>query len=499
MLKKRASGILLHISSLPSDFGVGDFGPQARTFADFLQKAGVHFWQILPLNMTMAKQGFSPYNCFSAFAGNPLFISPQQLFRDGLLTKQDTAEPPSFPAARADYAGCTRYKSRLFKTAFEHFRKRTDQSDYERFVLENEFWLGDFTLFMALKEKYGRAVWSAWPAGLKNRRPTALADARKRLRESIAYHRFLQYIFAKQYFSLKRYCNQRGIQIFGDLPIYVTYDSADVWAGPEWFKLTRSLKPRYIAGVPPDYFSKTGQLWGNPVYDWQRQARDGYSWWMRRMAHNFVLYDSVRIDHFRGFEAFWQIPAGHKTAIKGRWVKGPGEDFFRTLMNYFPQPPIIVEDLGAITPAVRELIGRFAFPVMKVLHFAFDGEFVKNTHLPHNHIENAVVYTGTHDNNTTRGWYRKDLPAGQKRNLTDYIGKEISQESIHQEMIRMAMGSVAKLAIIPMQDVLGLDEKSRMNNPAKTTNNWRWRMKPDLLKASLANDLRKLVEQYGRL
>lgn len=499
MLKKRAAGILLHISSLPSDFGVGDFGPEARKFADFLQHSGMHLWQILPLNMTIARQGFSPYNCFSAFAGNPLLISPRQMVQDRLLKRIDIADPPSFSMEQADYAKCARYKARLFKTAFERFSRTAPPADYEQFVQENESWLADFTLFMALKKKFGRKKWSQWPSGLKNRKPNALADARKKLRKSIEYHQFLQYVFSKQYLSLKHYCNQKGIQVFGDLPIYVTYDSADVWAGPQWFKLTRSRKPKFIAGVPPDYFSKTGQLWGNPVYDWQRQAEDGYSWWIRRIKHNFALYDMFRIDHFRGFEAFWEVPAGHKTAVKGRWVPGPGEDFFRTLMDYYPQPPIVVEDLGEITPAVRELIGRFSFPVMKVLQFAFDGDFTNNTHLPHNHIENAVVYPGTHDNNTTLGWYRKDLTAGQKKILTDYIGKKLTQKTIHWDMIRMAMGSVAKLAIVPMQDVLGLNEKTRMNNPAKTRNNWLWRMKPGLLKGSLHKCLRKLVEQYGRL
>lgn len=499
MLKKRSAGILLHISSLPSDFGVGDFGPLAYKFADFLQQAGMHLWQILPLNMTMAKQGFSPYNCFSAFAGNPLLISPQQMVKDGFLKKADIADPPAFSVERADYTKSARYKAGLFKTAFERFQQTAAPSEYERFLRENETWLADFALFMALKEKYGRKTWAAWPSGLKSRKPRALEEAREHLRQSIAYHRFLQYIFSKQYFSLKCYCNQKGIQIFGDLPIYVTYDSADVWAAPQWFKLNRSRKPKFIAGVPPDYFSKTGQLWGNPVYDWRRQAENGYSWWMRRIQHNFALYDMFRIDHFRGFEAYWQVPAGHKTAVNGRWVPGPGEDFFRTLMDYYPQPPIIVEDLGEITPAVRELIGRFSFPTMKVLHFAFDGNFTKNIHLPHNHIENAVVYPGTHDNTTTRGWYRRDLSAEQKKILADYIGKKLSQKTIHWDMIRMAMGSVAKLAVVSMQDVLGLDEKSRMNNPAATKNNWLWRMKPKLLKASLHKRLRKLVEQYGRL
>lgn len=499
MLKKRTSGILLHISSLPSEFGIGDVGPHARKFADFLKKSGSHFWQILPLNMTMAGQGYSPYNCFSAFAGNPLLISPHELVKDRLLDRNQLRDPPSFAAEQVEYAKCARYKDGLFKSAFERFRRRTDQSDYRQYVLENESWLADFALFMALKEKYGRKNWSTWPAKIKNRDADALRAARADLRDAVEYHQFLQYIFARQYFALKQYCNRQGVQVFGDLPIYVTYDSADVWAHPDLFKLTRSRKPQFIAGVPPDYFSKTGQLWGNPVYDWQRQAQDGYAWWMRRITHNFALFDLLRIDHFRGFEAYWQVPAGHKTAMKGRWVKGPDQHFFRTLLDYFPQPPLIVEDLGEITPAVRELIARFNFPVMKVLHFAFDGNFTTNTHLPHNHFENAVVYTGTHDNNTTRGWYRRDLSAEQKRILADYVGKKLSQKTIHWELIRMAMGSVARLAVIPMQDVLGLDEKARMNTPAKTKNNWRWRMKPDSCPPALSKKLRRLIHQYGRL
>lgn len=499
MLKKRTSGILLHISSLPSNFGIGDMGPGAREFADFLKKAEMHIWQILPLNMTKAEQGFSPYNCFSAFAGNPLLISPEKLVEDRLLKREEIADLPSFPSDHVDYAACARFKDGLFKTAFERFRKRNDQSDFKRFILVNEFWLADFALFMALKKKHGRKNWSQWPTAVKNRKSEALEDARSDLHESIEYHQFLQYVFSRQYFSLKQYCNQRGIQIFGDLPIYVTYDSADVWSGPQWFKLTRSFKPKYIAGVPPDYFSKTGQLWGHPVYDWQRQKEDGYSWWMQRLRQNFKLYDLVRIDHFRAFEAYWQVPTSHKTAINGKWIKGPADDFIRILIDYYPQPPIIVEDLGEITPAVRELIARFSFPVMKVLQFAFDGNFTANTHLPHNHIENALVYTGTHDNNTTRGWYRKDLSKKQKKLVEDYLGKKTSSNTIHWDMIRLAMASVAKIAVIPMQDILGLDEKARMNNPATVKNNWRWRMRPDQLKASLVKKLRKLVQQYGRL
>jgi len=499
MLKKRAAGILLHVSSLPSKYGVGDFGPEARKFADFLQQAGMHLWQILPLNMTIAKQGFSPYNCFSAFAGNPLLISPEQMVRDGLLHKKDIVNSPSFAVDYADYVKCSRYKKDLFQKALKRFDRTVSQADYERFMKQNESWLADFALFMALKKKYGRKDWSMWPTALKNRNPDVLTGARKELRETIGYHQFLQYVFYKQYESLKTYCNRRGIQIFGDLPIYVTYDSADVWAGPQWFKLTRSRKPKFIAGVPPDYFSKTGQLWGNPVYDWQRQAEDGYSWWMQRIHHNFALFDMFRIDHFRGFEAFWQVPASHKNAIKGQWIPGPGEHFFRKLMDYYPQPPIIVEDLGEITPAVRELIAKFSFPTMKVLQFAFDGDFTKNTHIPHNHIENAVVYPGTHDNNTTLGWYRKDVTARHKKLLSDYIGKNVSAKTIHWDMIRMAMGSVAKLAIVSMQDVMGLNEKARMNNPAKNKNNWLWRMKPGLLKTPLRKRLHQMLEMYGRL
>ncbi len=499
MLKKRTAGLLLHISSLPSDFGIGDFGPQARQFADFLETSGMHIWQILPLNMTIARQGYSPYNCFSAFAGNPLLISPEQLVAERLLQKKEIADAPVFPVDRVDYVKCARYKYRLYRMAFQRFQKQTERSEYRRFVRDNESWLADFSLFMALKDRHGGKLWSAWPAAVKNRTSKAHDEARGSLRESIEFHQFLQYIFSQQYYALKRYCNQKGIQIFGDLPIYVTYDSADVWAAPGWFKLTRTLKPKYIAGVPPDYFSKTGQLWGNPVYDWSRLAQDGYGWWIRRMHHNFELYDLVRIDHFRGFEAFWQVPAGQKTAMKGHWVKGPGEDFFRTLMDYYPQPPIVVEDLGEITPAVRELIGRFSFPVMKVLQFAFDGNFVTNTHLPHNHPENALVYTGTHDNNTTRGWFQKELSPDGKKILSDYMGKKVLSRTVHHDMMRLAMASVAKIAMIPVQDVLGLDQKARMNNPAKTQNNWQWRMAPGLLKHSLANHLREMAACYGRL
>jgi 4-alpha-glucanotransferase len=499
MFKKRANGILLHISSIPTDYGIGDVGPAAHEFVDFLNRAGQNYWQILPLNYTMSKTNFSPYNCFSAFAGNPLLISPDLMYRDGLLRKEELEKKPVFPVGRVDYRKVSSWKSKLFDKAFARSGGLSLLDDYDRFARENTFWLEDFATFLALKRHFGGRIWSKWPSELRDRKKRALASIKKQLQKKIDRECFLQYILFKQYSSLRDKCSENAITIIGDLPIYVAGDSADVWAHPNLFKLDRSRNPKFVAGVPPDYFSRTGQLWGNPIYDWQQLSLTKYDWWMRRVEHNLKLYDLIRIDHFRGLVAYWQVPAGEKTAVRGKWIQAPTKTFFSTLFRRFPSAAIFAEDLGYITADVREAISEYGLAGMRVLQFGFDGKSVDNPHYPHNHVENCLVYTGTHDNNTTRGWFEKEATSQQKKCLSDYMGHKISAKTIARDMIRMTMASVAKVAIIPMQDLLDLGVEARMNRPAKNKGNWLWRMQKGQATTALAKELKRKVETYGRL
>ncbi len=513
MLRKRASGILMHVTSLPSRYHIGDFGPAAYEFADFLKAAGQSFWQILPLSYTTAKTGYSPYNCFSAFAGNPLLISPQLLYHDGLLRKNQILPVPAFPRTAVDYARVSSYKSDLLNAAFDTFTRglslisrrsgqgwRAMGDGFEKFCQANKFWLEDFAMFVSLARRLSDRPWCEWPGGIRDRSKQALESARNELAADIQRECFLQYLFYKQYFDLKSYCGQRAIQITGDIPIYVAYDSADVWAHPEIFKLTKAKRPRYVAGVPPDYFSKTGQLWGNPVYDWKHLERTDFAWWMDRIRHNLRLYDLVRIDHFRGLCAYWQVPAGQKTAIGGRWVKAPKDKFFAALFRQIPSPQIFAEDLGHITPDVREVMAKYSIPCTRVLQFGFSGDPKRNPHHPCNIAKNCLVYTGTHDNNTTRGWFQNDATARQKKRLSDYCGRRVSARDVHWEMIRLAMASPAKIAIIPMQDVLGLGAEARMNHPAKSKGNWLWRISRGAWsrRTRVARRMKKMVRLYRR-
>jgi len=498
MLRKRASGILLHITSLPAQYGIGDLGPEAYNFVDFLVKSKQNYWQVLPLNYTTPQTAHSPYNCSSAFAGNPLLISPRFLYRDGLLEKQHLESVPSFAQDSVEYGKVTAYKKRLFEVAFGRFQDRVKSEAYEKFKVENSFWLEDFTTFISLQKHFGGRSWNLWPKHLKNRKEESLKEVGRRISDEIEYQCFLQYVFYKQWSDLKHYCIQSGVRVIGDIPIYVTYDSPDVWAHPELFKLNRSKRPKFIAGVPPDYFSSMGQLWGNPVYDWEVLKKTQYLWWMERMKHNMKIFDLVRIDHFRGLIAYWQVPAHHKTAQKGIWIEGPGEDFFKVFLRNFPLAPIIAEDLGYITADVREVIAKYDLPTMKILQFAFDGDPSGNPYIPHNHIENCVVYTGTHDNNTMRGWFEKDATKSQKERLSEYLGCKVSPAQVHWQCIRLAMSSVARLAVIPVQDLLGLKSSARMNHPAKIKGNWLWRLRPGLLGATVSSKLRRLTQIYAR-
>ena len=498
MGSKRASGILLHITSLPSKYGIGDLGPEAYRFADFLVAAGQTYWQILPINMPAAEIHHCPYHVLSAFAGNAFLISPDLLYRQGLLAKSDIRNLPSLPGAQVDLRKVVPFKRQLLNRAYQHFKNNIKDSDFERFCRENKKWLNDYALFAAMREHFGLRCWADWPPRFRDRKKDTLESIGSQLQEAVEKQKFLQYQFLKQWLDLKRYCNQKGIRIIGDIPIYIAHDSADVWTNPKIFKLTKKKKPSAVSGTPPDRFAKTGQLWGHPVYDWDALKHSGYRWWFARIEHNLELFDIIRIDHFLAFESFWQVPAGHTTTAKGKWVSAPGRHFFKTLFKNFPDCPLIVEDLGHITPEVTKLIEKFNLPGMRILQYAFDDNPKENTHWLHNHIRNCVVYTGTHDNNTVRGWFDKNAKPKQKQQLFDYLGRRVSPAKLHWELVRLAFSSVADTAIIPMQDILGLSEKARMNRPGTIRNNWRWRLGRYQLSPSLTEKLAKLTTLHGR-
>lgn len=498
-MKRRESGILLHITSLPSIYGIGDLGPWAYKFVDFLSETKQSVWQILPLNPTSGTFGNSPYSSPSAFAGNLLLISPDLLVEDGFLSESHIKGNSSFPNERVDYTAVTEHKYKLLSIAYENYKKKRGKDyEFERFSSENLYWLDDYALFISLKEHFNRIVWSDWPEDIRNRNERVIKEWKEKLKDRILMRKFFQYIFFKQWFSLKTYCNGKNIRVIGDVPIYVNYNSSDVWTNPQIFKLDDNKRPTFFAGVPPDYFSKTGQLWGNPVYRWNVLRENGYSWWIKRTEHNLKLFDIIRLDHFRGFVAYWEVPAGEETAINGRWIEVPVEDFFRTLFRRFPYLPIIAEDLGLITPDVREIMNRLELPGMKLLIFAFGDDFPNGVYLPHNYTKNCVVYTGTHDNNTVKGWFTREARPEDRKRVFKYIGREVKEEDIHWEFIRLAMRSIANTVIIPVQDILGLGEEAKMNLPATPRGNWQWRLLPNQITPSVVKELREMTEIYGR-
>jgi 4-alpha-glucanotransferase len=498
-MNRRGSGMLLHISSLPSPHGIGDLGPGAYAFADFLADTRQCLWQILPLNPTSTVHGNSPYSSFSAFAGNPLFTSPDLLARDGLIPWAEVEECPPFMANVVDYETVTEYKGMVLRKAYDRYLESGRESyEFERFCIENAYWLDDYALFVALKDHFNGAAWSDWPWELRDREEHAIRAWNEKLRERVLMEKFFQYLFFRQWHSLKDYCNDRNIKIIGDLPIYVCHDSCDVWANPSIFKLNGDKRPEFVSGVPPDYFSETGQLWGTPVYAWDVLKESGYSWWIKRMGHNMRLFDTLRLDHFRGFVAYWEVPAYERTAMKGRWVEAPVYDFFNTMLRHFPSLPFIAEDLGVITPDVREVMGFYEFPGMKLLIFAFGGETATNPYILHNIPRNSIIYTGTHDNNTIMGWFNMEATPEEKKRLFNYMGRELTEEEVHWEFVRYAMMSVANTAMIPMQDILGIGEEGRMNTPSLCEGNWRWRLVPEQLTPSLKERLTEMTELYGR-
>ncbi len=473
-------------------------GPGAYRFVDFLSGARQGIWQILPLTPTDLASYSSPYHSSSAFACNPLLISPELLMQDSLLDSSDLESLPAFPPDRVDYPSVVEHKRRLFDKAFRHFKGREGRGDYRSFCHENAFWLEDFALFMAFKALYGDETWNEWPAEIRDRQPDALQQMKVSLAEAVEKEKFLQYLFMRQWSSLRAYANKQGIQILGDIPIYVVYDSADVWVHRRLFNLDHDGMPLTVAGVPPDYFSETGQLWGNPVYRWEALRESGYGWWIQRIGHSLKLFDLMRVDHFRGFVAYWEVAAGEQEAIHGRWVEAPAMEFFTRITQWFPSLALIAEDLGTITPDVTEMMDRFGFPGMKVLLFAFTDNRGDNPYLPHHHVRNCVVYTGTHDNNTTRAWFEQEASEEEKKRVLEYLGTAEAPQEIHWELIRLAMMSVAERVVFPMQDLLGLGQEARMNRPARKEGNWQWRLRPEQMAPRLRGKLGDMTKTYGR-
>ena len=491
---QRASGILLHPTSLAGPFKIGDLGKEARLFIDFLVKAGQTVWQILPLGPT--GYGHSPYNALSAFAGNPALIDLRQLVTCGELELAPLEQAISENKA-LNFEQTQAAKSKLFSEAAQRFFKEAPNSRrdaFEAFCEEQADWLEDFSLFMALKEKFSDQAWPDWPQDLRTRQPQGLAKHRLELAQSCLLHKYQQFVFAEQWRALKDYANDKGIRIFGDIPIFVAYDSADVWANQHLFQLDDKGRAQAVAGVPPDYFSATGQRWGNPLYRWDRLAEEDFHWWQRRFEYQLELSDLIRIDHFRGFQACWSIPANEKTAVNGHWEEVPGRELFTKLFKQGTDLPIIAEDLGIITPEVEKLRDDFGFPGMKILQFAFDSG-PDNPYLPDNHIANCVVYTGTHDNNTTLGWWQ-GLTKVQKDQVREHLN--IRKPKMPQDLIRLAMASIANLCILPCQDILGLGSQARLNTPGRATGNWEWQMPPGALTGELAENLLTLTQKYHR-
>ncbi|MBE5884233.1 MAG: 4-alpha-glucanotransferase [Lachnospiraceae bacterium] len=492
----RKSGILLPITSLPSRYGIGCFSKEAYDFVERLREAGQSYWQILPLGPT--GYGDSPYQSFSTFAGNPYFIDPEDLIDRGYLTREDCdAYDFGDDWQNVDYEKIYFNRFALLREAYHNSNIGKD-TDFCQFCKEKAHWLEDYALYMAVKESFENICWVEWDEDIKLRRPEAMEHYRNQLAEEIEFYQFQQYLFYTQWQRLKAYANQRGIKIIGDIPIYVAFDSADAWANPELFQFDKNCIPTAVAGCPPDAFSETGQLWGNPLYRWEYHKETGYEWWMKRLGACYELYDVVRIDHFRGFDEYYSIPYGAATAQNGTWKQGPGYDIFRVLQERLGDKEIIAEDLGFLTDSVIELVKRTGYPGMKILQFAFDSR-EESDYLPHNYTRNAVVYTGTHDNDTVLGWY--EALCGADRELCDSYLNLIGcpKSNLHWEFIRAAMASVAYLAIIPMQDYLGLDSKARMNVPSTLGSNWKWRMGKREFTAKLAKEIRDMTRLYGRL
>lgn len=492
----RRAGVLLHPTSFPGENGIGELGTEAHRFIDWLAEAGQTLWQVMPLGPT--GYGDSPYQCSSAFAGNPMLIAVDELVSDGLLSAADLEPLKALPKDHVDFGSVIPLKEALLEKAFAQFTEQADQERTKAFRAFRERykdWVEDFALFTTLKKREEWKSWVEWPVPLRDRHPDALEQMRTQLASEIDYQCWRQYVFFEQWWKLRHYANEKGIVILGDLPIFVAHDSADVWANRDLFHLDGEGNPTVIAGVPPDYFSETGQRWGNPLFAWEAHKAENYHWWESRFRTTFDVVDFVRIDHFRGFEAYWEIPASEETAINGTWVKAPGADLFGTLLGRIGQMNVIAEDLGVITPEVEALRKQFSFPGMRVLQFAW-GSGPENSFLPHNYSEDSVVYTGTHDNNTTAGWAEEEMTDKARAQIEEYIGHV--PESIPGEFIRLALSSTAAIAVVPMQDWLGLGAESRMNTPGKPLGNWSWRVAEEVFGEELAKRMSSMAERYAR-
>jgi 4-alpha-glucanotransferase len=492
---------MLPISSLPSPYGIGDMGKEARLFVDFLYRSNQKYWQLLPLNPTEEGQGHSPYSSISSRAGNTLLISPKTLGEEGWLTQEELNDARQHKTEKADYNKAEEIKSDLFQKAFVRFREQASEADnkaFEHFCKEEQNWLDDFALYSALKKEHGGAAWFQWPEEFKNRDEVALAAVAAQHAEAITKIKWLQWQFARQWSSLRDYCNNHGIRLLGDLPIYVSYDSVDVWSNKELFAIDEMGNMTGVAGTPPDSFSDDGQLWGMPVFKWDKMKEHKYEWWIDRLRRNTALFDLVRIDHFRAFADYWEVPAAAATAKEGSWKPGPGADFFTTVEEALGGLPFVAEDLGEINKAVTDLRDQFRLPGMKILLFAFGEDMPRSDYIPHNHSRNFLVYTGTHDNNTVRGWYQTEANDETRARLESYAGRPLSAAEVHLVMAQMAYASVAKIAILPMQDILGLDENSRMNMPGQGQNNWAWRLVPGQTNEGAEDLLRKWTWLYNR-
>ncbi|MGI4020909.1 MAG: malto-oligosyltrehalose synthase [Janthinobacterium lividum] len=498
----RNAGILMHLTSLPSAFGIGDLGPEAKAFAKFLYKSKQQFWQLLPLNPTGPEQSYSPYSSVSSIAGNTLLISPELLAKDGLLKKKELKKLHLLQTNKVNFEEARQVKDVLFEQAYENFcvgEFDELQKDFDVFAEEQDFWLNDFTLYTVLKQHYQNKAWFSWPEEFKKRDAKTLAQFSVENQNLLQKEKWLQFIFFRQWKALKNFCHKRSIQLLGDLPFYISYDSVDVWSQPELFSLDKNSNMIGVAGVPPDYFNADGQLWGMPVFCWDALKASNYAWWVQRIRKNMELFDMLRLDHFRAFADYWEVPAAEKTAINGEWKTGPGSDFFKILEKEFVKLPFVAEDLGEITDAVYHLRDEFKLPGMKVLQFAFGDDMPGSIHIPHNYPQNSFAYTGTHDNNTITGWFTKDADKQSIKKLKQYVGTKVTEGNVHWILIKLAYASVAKTVIIPMQDVLGFDEKARMNTPASTEKNWSWRMQPGEVTLLLQKQLRKLIGFYYRV
>jgi 4-alpha-glucanotransferase len=493
MTNERVGGVLLHPTSLPGPDGIGDLGPQAYRWLDWLASAGCRLWQVLPLGPT--GYGDSPYQCFSAFAGNPYLVSPELLLKDGLLRETDLADRPGFPVDRVDYGPVIQWKLTLLDRAYEHYQSQSPAAlcaEFETFQAQEFNWLSDFALFMAIKEAQGGVSWEHWPEPLRQRAPQVLQQARQS--EAVQRHAFRQFLFFRQWNALRAYAHSQGLKIVGDAPIFVAYDSADAWANPHLFYLNEEGLPTVVAGVPPDYFSSTGQLWGNPLYRWEVHAQSDYAWWLARLRAIFKQVDLVRLDHFRGFAGYWAVPYGNLTAEIGEWRPGPGQQFFAAIREALGDLPIIAEDLGVITPDVIEMRDAFNLPGMRIFQFGFGSP--RDPFLPHNYVRNCVAYTGTHDNDTVRGWY-KTAPKKEQRLARKYLNA--TERNLPWAMIRMLWASVANTVVAPMQDLLALGPEARMNFPGKPAGNWGWRVGEEHLSAELGKKLLEFNTLYNRL